>query len=94
MDKDYSTRTSEFYDDRDGDTVTSLNKLIKVCEPGSGPKTIHVLEIAKKSTGVAADGVPEVEIDVNIVRYVKIDSLPKDIRDTVLAIVSGFSKDS
>lgn len=46
--RDYSKRVTDFYDDRDGDTVTSLeHPIIKVCDEKT-PKAVFFLIPQKK----------------------------------------------
>lgn len=82
-DKDFSKRTSTFYDDREGDTVTSLTstKIIKVCE-GPAPKAVFFLvpQVVKEQD---VDNLPVINLE--IISYANLSELSQGLRDQVRA---------
>lgn len=73
MERDYSRRTSLWYDDRDGDTLTSLGtSIIKVCRPTT-PTMVFFLVPDN-------DTINQSTTDLHVEGYVRMADIPEDLR--------------
>lgn len=73
MERDYSKRTSHLYDDRDADTVYTLETpLIKVCH-GKAPRMAFFLVPSN-------DGINKTTFNISVEGYVRMADIPDDLR--------------
>jgi hypothetical protein len=76
--RDYAVRTSQMYDDRDGDTVTTLaTPIIKTCDDKT-PKVVFFLVVDKKT-----DDKSKPVINVNLEAYARMMDIPEPLRQQV-----------
>lgn len=79
--KNYSCRTSPIYDDRDGDVIRRLDvKFIRVCE-GNAPNAVFFL------IPTVTKPVEPIEVDLNVEGYVRLASLPEELRAKVQEVL-------
>lgn len=75
--RDYSKRVTDFYDDRDGDTVTSLeHPVIKVCDAKT-PKMVLFLVADKKSDAKGPI------VNLVLEAYVRMMDIPEPLKTQV-----------
>lgn len=77
--KSYDRQVSNFYDDRDGDTLTSLAMpIIKVCSPETPPMIFFIVPSMVTSD---VPGVPQINLEIT--HYAHMPSLSKELQEKV-----------
>lgn len=76
--RDRSKRSTQMFDDRDGDTLTSLStKIIKVCDEKT-PDMVFFLVPQKGEPNSVAE-----TINLEVIHYVRMGVLSQDLKDRV-----------
>lgn len=80
MTNDFSIRTSQNYDDRRGDVLTTLTKPGFVCDEGTLPVVITFINVGSKTNDNDND---RLCLNLELTKFVNLKLLPANLRNLV-----------